>query len=227
MTYKTELHCHTSEVSKCSSVPAEQIVEAYIEKGYSTLVITNHFSIYSFNHIDDAPWEEKINLFMSAYHNAVRASKGRINILLGMEYRNIYSSNDYLVYGVTEEFLRKYNRDQENNIIRMKLKAFRNIAHEHGMMIFQAHPFRNGMTVIDPKLIDGIEVLNGHQIHDSRNDVALMWAKKFKLLRCGGSDAHQPGGEGTVALHSRRIIAGNDELLKALKAPHSIKAEID
>ncbi len=225
MTYKTELHCHTSEVSKCSSVPAEQIVEPYIEKGYSTLVITNHFSPYSFDHIEDAPWEEKIDLFMSAYHNAVKASKGRLNILLGMEYRNVYSANDYLVYGVTEEILRKYNYDSKHNFIQMKLKAFRKIADEHGMLIFQAHPFRNGMTITNPELLDGIEVLNGHRRHDSRNDVAALWARKFALLKIGGSDAHQSGDEGTVALHSRKIITTNDELLKTLKGPHSIRAE--
>jgi histidinol phosphatase-like PHP family hydrolase len=116
MIYKTELHCHTSEVSKCSSVPAKDFVEAYIEKGYSTLVITNHFSKYAFNHIEDAPWKEKIDLFMTAYHNAVNASKGRLNILLGMEYRNKYSANDYLVYGVTEDFLRKFNIDSEDSL---------------------------------------------------------------------------------------------------------------
>lgn len=225
MTYKTELHCHTSEVSKCSSVPAEQIVETYIEKGYSTLVITNHFSVYAFNHIEDAPWSEKIDLFMSAYHNAVNASKGRINILLGMEYRNFFSNNDYLVYGVTEEFLRQYNLDPENNLLQMRLKAFGEIAHEHGMLIFQAHPFRSGMEVISPNLIDGVEILNGHRRHDSRNDIALMWAKKFGLLKCGGSDAHQPGDEGTVALHSQKIIRTNDELLKVLKSRYSIKPE--
>lgn len=225
MTYKTELHCHTSEVSKCSDVPAEQIVEKYIEKGYSTLVITNHFSPYSFDHIEDSPWNEKIDLFMSAYHNAVKAAKGRINILLGMEYRNVHAMNDYLVFGITEEFLRKYNTDNENNFIMMKLKAFRKIALENSLLIFQAHPFRNGMTITDPGLIDGIEVINGHKRHDSRNDIALMWAKKMGLLKCGGSDAHEPGDEGSVAVYSRKLIRTNDDLLKLFKSRYSIKSE--
>ena len=73
------------------------------------------------------------------------------------------------------------------------------IAKENNLAIFQAHPFRNGMFVKEPGIVDGIEVYNGHGNHDSRNDIAVMWAEKFGFRKLSGSDFHgvitmEPGG---------------------------------
>lgn len=39
--YKTEMHCHTAQSSlKCGKMNAEDVVETYINAGYSTLLIT-------------------------------------------------------------------------------------------------------------------------------------------------------------------------------------------
>ena len=216
MSYKTELHCHTSEVSICSHVETKKFVERYIKAGYSTLVITNHYSEPTFKHMENATWKEKNDFFLSAYHIAKKAAKDRINILLGMELRNNFSSNDYLLYGITEEFIYKYSND-ETNLIDMKIKDIAAITKENGILLFQAHPFRDNMTVINPEILDGIEVLNGHRRHDSRNDIASMWADKFSLLRCGGSDCHEKGDEATVALYTDDIITTNEQLVEMLK----------
>ena len=42
MKFKTDLHIHTSDVSKCAHISTDEVVEFYIKKGYSTIVITNH-----------------------------------------------------------------------------------------------------------------------------------------------------------------------------------------
>lgn len=217
MKYKTELHAHTSEVSQCSGVSTAKLVETYIQKGYSTLVITNHYSPFTFSHMTDATWQEKNDMFLSSYYLALDAAKGRINIILGMEYRNAYTGNDYLIYGITEDFIRLYSYDDEHNFINMHLKEFTELAHKHGMLVFQAHPFRNGMTIIKPDNLDGIEVLNGHPGHDSRNDIASLWAQKYDLLTCGGSDCHQRGDEAKVALVTDNIIKNQAQLIEALK----------
>ena len=62
--------------------------------------------------------------------------------------------------------------------------------HENGALIFQAHPFRDTMTVTSPKFLDGIEAGNFCTTHDSRNDIAAAWAKKFGMLTVYGSDYH-------------------------------------
>ena len=39
----TEMHFHTSEVSACGSIAAAQGIRAYKERGYDTVVVTDHF----------------------------------------------------------------------------------------------------------------------------------------------------------------------------------------
>ena len=217
MNFKTDLHIHTSDVSQCAKINTEELVEIYIKKGYSTIVITNHYSVHTFEHMEDASWQEKNDLYISAYKTALEVSSGRINVLLGMEYRNKYTDNDYLVYGMTEEFIRTNSYDDEHNFLTMHLKEFTNLAHKDNMLVFQAHPFRNGMTILNPSYLDGVEVLNGHKHHDSRNEIAKMWAEKYNLLMCGGSDCHDVGDEATVALISDFAIENNSQLIKVLK----------
>ena len=115
MNYKTELHCHTNLVSKCGHYPIEDIVEDYINLGYNTLVITDHFSPVTFEDVTDLSWDKICEFFISSYKKAKELANGRINVILGMEYRNIYSNNDYLVFGVTEEFIK--NITPPTNII--------------------------------------------------------------------------------------------------------------
>lgn len=50
MKYKTELHCHTSEISACSRETGAEVAAKYIAHGYTTLVVTNHFEKWSFEH---------------------------------------------------------------------------------------------------------------------------------------------------------------------------------
>ena len=46
--YKTELHCHTGDTSLCGRATAEELLERYLEKGYSTVVVTDHFCKMTF-----------------------------------------------------------------------------------------------------------------------------------------------------------------------------------
>ncbi len=48
MKFKTELHAHTAETSNCGKASAEELVEAYIKNGYSTVVITDHLSTHTY-----------------------------------------------------------------------------------------------------------------------------------------------------------------------------------
>ncbi|MDD4688722.1 MAG: PHP domain-containing protein [Eubacteriales bacterium] len=213
--FKTETHCHTNAVSRCASQTPKQQIEAYIECGYSTVIITEHFSDSSFEHIE-GDWKNKIDHFLSGYKKAKEAAKGRIEVLLGMELRNIYNANDYLVYGITEEFLYKYNNNDEN-FLEMTIETFSDIAHENDVLLFQAHPFRNYMTITDHNILDGIEVYNGCVRHMSRNDICEMWAKKYNLLRNSGSDAHHEDDWGRGGFITQQKITNNKQLVEEMK----------
>ncbi len=225
--FKTETHCHTAEVSRCAGLDAKTQVEAYIECGYSTLVITDHFSDSTFEILpQDFTWQQKVKHFLKGYESAKEAAAGRIEVLLGMELRNVHNWNDYLVFGVTEEFLLKYNND-ETNFLDMPIQQFSQIAHENGLLLFQAHPFRNNMTVTDHNILDGIEVYNGCVRHMSRNDICEIWADKYNLLKSAGSDAHQLGDWGRGGFITEEKITDNKQLVEVMKQQPKLIKTLD
>lgn len=186
--FKTELHMHTSPVSRCAHVDASSVIRQYMEWGYDTVVVTNHMSPALFGEklpCDPNDWEAVVKYYLSDYHIAKDTAGDKMNVLLGMELRVKEKSNDYLVYGIDEQFV--YDM---GNIMDKKIKEIIPMIHDAGGIILQAHPFRDNMTVTKPDLLDGIEVVNFTAGHDSRNDIACMWAKKFDMLGICGQDYH-------------------------------------
>ena len=218
MPFITELHCHTAEVSDCGKISAAEVVEKYIKAGYTTLNIANHLSPTTFKgpqgkYKGGNDWKEKIDFFLEGIRLVKEAAGDRLNILWCIEYRNIYDSNDYLVFGVTKEFL--YSNP---DLLELKGKDASKRFREAGMLFCQAHPFRNGISAVDPKYLDAIEVYNGHAGHDSRNDIALMWAKKFGMKMLSGTDTHQDIHIPSGGIETDMPITSNEHLLEVLKS---------
>ncbi len=216
MAFLTELHAHTAETSRCAEDSAEHLVQNHLEHGYSTLVVTDHFSHRTFDPLAGTAYKALVDFFLRGYRAAKRAAAGtRLSVLLGMELRFTAPGNvnDYLVYGVTEDFL--YNAE---GLLDMRLKSFMQLAHEHGMLVYQAHPFRDGIRIIDPVLPDGFEVYNACVRHDSRNDIAAAWAKKHKKPGISGSDYHRPEDIARGGIETDTEIRTNDDLLAVLRA---------
>jgi hypothetical protein len=109
----------------------------------------------------------------------------RITVLLGIELRFTENANDYLIYGADEEFVISHP-----NLHEMTLKSFRALADKEGLLIVQAHPFRNKMTVMSPELLHGIEVFNAHAGHEARNELAREWCRRYGKIPTSGSDFH-------------------------------------
>ena len=213
--YSYELHCHTAGVSKCASATPEEGAAAYFAAGYAGVVVTNHFNHYTCEDVlpEDASWDQVVDFYLEGYRRFKKAAEGKLEVFLGMEIRFDENWNDYLVFGVTEEFLRSHPE-----IINMTAGEFSVLSRQEGLLFYQAHPFRNGMTVTDPKLLDGIESYNGHLNHDSRNDIAMMWAEKHHLLQSSGSDYHDPGREARGGILVPERIRTQEELLKVLRS---------
>jgi predicted metal-dependent phosphoesterase TrpH len=96
-------------------------------------------------------------------------------------------------------------------------REFGAFARENGILFYQAHPFRNGITVVPPEALFGIEVLNTHPRHDSRNDIALAWAEKYGLHKIAGSDCHQTCDVGTSAIVTDETVRSVEDLVYVLK----------
>lgn len=212
MQFKTELHAHTSEVSPCGHVTAPEVAERFIAEGYSSLVITNHYCDYVIDNIKGS-WQEKMDYYVYPYHLMKEYAGDRLNVILGCELRFEGSINDYLIYGITEEFLR-----QNPDLHKMNLRTFADLAHESGMLVVQAHPFRNGITIVNPALLDGMETFNGTPSYDGRNRVAEEWAKQYGLIRTSGSDFHNPDQRGYGGILTNAAIRTSEELVAVLKS---------
>ena len=188
--YKYDLHVHTAEVSPCGEVKAEKVVNLYDKVGYEGMVITDHFRSRFFDNFEkNVPWEKKIDQYLEGYKKAKNVGeKLGITVLMGLEMRFSRNKNDYLIYGVDEEFLKKYK-----DLHKMGLNKFNKFIKEvdQDILIYQAHPFRTDMTIVEPDLLDGIEVHNGNPRHNSRNYLARAFAAKNNLKQISGSDFHE------------------------------------
>ena len=216
MSYKTELHCHSRTVSACASISPAEIVEKYLAHGYTTVVLADHLSSSTFEskrYTGGEDWQKKIDYYMKGVRALQEAAAGKLHILQGCELRIAHCPSDFLVYGMTEDFMRA-NEDllDPGNVKKMCKRL-----HEAGILVYQAHPFRNGMSITDPTLLDGIEVYNAHCRHLSRNDFAEAWAKQHGLAQIGGSDVHDvpdpPGG----GILTDTPIESMEQLVKILR----------
>lgn len=217
--YLIDTHVHTSEVSRCGRVPAVEMVRYYKDAGYQGIIITDHYYDGYFESLGDQPWEAKVEEFLSGYKAALEEGKRiGLNVMLGIELRFHDSIEDYLVYGLDEDFL-----IQNPELYRHNLESFKKLADKHNLLIFQAHPFRPGMKVAIPCLLHGVEVFNGNPRHDSHNDLAYEFAVQNGLLMIAGSDAHQPGDVGRAGIRLSYPIYSAEELVEYYRQGNQVE----
>ena len=105
MKYKTETHLHTSESSPCGFMTAKEMVQAYKNAGYKTVIITDHVYEYPYRNMTDKTWDEKIDYSMTGFKNAkAHGDKIGVNVLFAIEI--VCEDNDHILYGITEKLLR-------------------------------------------------------------------------------------------------------------------------
>ncbi|MBQ3150177.1 MAG: PHP domain-containing protein [Clostridia bacterium] len=215
MSYIYELHAHTSQVSHCGQASAERVVRNYIDARYNGIVITDHLNYSTFRKMQDASWDEKVDYFLSGYKTAVSTASEldkNFKVLFGAELRlENQGDNDYLIYGMTEDFLR-----QNPDIMFVDFYEMAKRIHDAGMLLVQAHPFREDMTISDWHVLDGIEVYNGNSSHNSNNVIADMWAQRHRLIKTSGSDYHGVWGMRPGGIRTKLPINDNADLLSVL-----------
>lgn len=219
--YKMDLHVHTEEVSRCGNVEAAEVVARYRLAGYQGLVITDHYYKMYFDKLGDISWEEKMNCFLTGYHIAKEAgNRLGMTILLGMEIKLDEDPNDYLVYGFDEAFLVAHPYLNERSV-----EDFVAFAHEHQLMLFQAHPFRKRMTTQFTSLLDGVEIYNGNRRHQSRNHLAKQLQEELGLLGISGSDFHEMEDLALGGVVFQNNISTMSQFLEALISQKYVRIE--
>ena len=213
--FKYELHCHTAECDKCAELGGRQLVRAYYEKGYSGMVITDHYFAAFYDWFSDElgnkTKREIIHRWQKGYFEALdEGKKLGFTVLPGAEVRIDGTINDYLIYGLYEDdFLRLplLNRmDSIESVLAVLPPQAR---------VVQAHPFRNNMTVADPTRLFGIEVYNGGT-EPFRNSLAQIFAEHYKRAATSGSDCHGIGAVGKGGIETSEQILSPDDLVRIL-----------
>lgn len=213
MQYKYELHCHTKEVSRCGQIHAADCVKMYKDEGYNGIVITDHFSPMTFSPLSVWRPHKFIDFYTLGYKNALKAAGNDFTVLLGMELRFYATANDYLVYGVNEDFLRN-----NGNLMTYYPRRFYKLAKNNNLIFLQAHPFREGMIRSRPCNLDGCEIYNGKNAGTDANRLAEEWAEKNNMkIRVGGSDFHKRKDFAAGGIITDEQIKTNDDLLRILR----------
>ena len=188
MGYKYETHMHTAEVSACAVKFAAQQVAAYKDRGYTGVIITDHF----INGYTTCPvnlsWDEKMRFFATGYEEAkIMGDSIGLDVFFGWEFT--IKGSDFLTYGLDLDFLLA-----NPNIDKLRIEQYSEIVRKNGGFLAQAHPYRDEYYIENkypapPHLIDAVEVYN---VMDRwiANDKAGKFAKKNNLPIQAGTDDH-------------------------------------
>lgn len=217
--YKAELHAHTSETSPCARVKAADMIRAMAQARYDIVVVTDHFNNYVLEAKPGSP-EERVKRYLKGYECACRAAKEEnIKVFLGAEVcLHHYGPEDYLLYGITREFL--YNNPEMYEYSQEKLYQE---CVKANVLLVQAHPCRSYCNPSDPKFLHGVEVINSNCRHDNRNDRVIAWWKAQKaagypLIPTSGSDYHQVEDIGNGGIRLTAPVRDAVELADILRS---------
>lgn len=210
-----EMHAHTNLSSKCARISPKDIIDGYKKAGYGAIVITDHFCPTYQDLEEIKSWQDLCDMQKAGYLEAKRlGDEAGICVLYGCELRFLDTGdNDYLVYGMDNDFLVNHP-----DIFEWGIRKFMEVAKEKGFAVFQAHPFRNGMKIVSPDIITGIEVFNANRAMQNfeRNKIAEVWADTFGLKKISGSDCHYKGDLCRGGINFQNDINSMEELLSEL-----------
>lgn len=179
-----DLHVHTSAVSQCGQVPPEETAALYAAAGYTGIVITEHFHKTYFDSLGSIPWEQKIDRYLEGYRRAQRAARG-LKVYLGLEFRNTATDDDFLVIGLTEQFLREH---PETYLLPWQ-HAFP-LFQQNGAVVIQAHPCRMRMFHLENGVVRkdffSIEMLR--QLKEHPDTPCIGWREGMEKLRQGETE---------------------------------------
>lgn len=214
MKFKYDLHVHTKEISPCARLSVEEIIDKYIEEGYSGLVLTDHFRKGYFRKCEREEWKEKTKEYFYSYNRAIEYCKDKdFYIGLGMEISFNNDTNDFLVFGFEkEDFL-------ENEwMIEMGLKDFYNKFKDKAIII-QAHPHRQkGSKLEDINYLHGVEINNQNPRHNNNNDLTkAVYEENTWLIATGGSDVHQEEDLCKTGIYTNKKITSDKDLVSILR----------
>lgn len=223
MGYLYETHLHTCEASKCGRIHGEDYIPYMMEKGYSGLVVTDHFFNGNTCVPADLPWKERIDIYCSGYERALKAAEGLdFNVMFGVEFN--FNKDEYLLYGIDKQWL----IDNEC-IMEMTRHELFEAVHKAGGIMIQAHPYRERDYLSDIKLAptasDGVEVYNAAN-SANMNALGFEYCTKLGLPMTAGSDIHYFHDKEMGGMLFEKKIGSVKEFVKAVLNKEGIPVSV-
>lgn len=216
--FKIETHLHVAEVSPCGKLPAAEMVRLYAEAGYHTVFVTDHYKKAYFDRLGVLSWKEKLKAFWSGYEAAQKAGQlYGVTVLPAAEISFVGLPNDYLIYGVTYDFL-----ESHPELYQYSLEDFYKLAQEHQFLVIQAHPHRDDHDYPTLDFIDGVEIFNSNPRHADNSDKTADLCKVKDLYITAGSDAHRLEDVGGAGLLSETPIHTVEDFITLVKSGNAI-----
>lgn len=214
--YKYEMHIHTSPCSGGGSDIREHIDEL-IKKGYSGMVVTNHFYAGDTRIDRELSWEDFVDAYRQDYICGLEYAKERdFDLLFGLE-EHVGCGQEILLYGITPELIAAHPE-----LKNASAEIFVEVVHSAGGLVYQAHPYRARWYISQPFPLECLDKLDGIEVYNAGNDPE--WnesAKKLadeKGLACvAGSDGHSVASAGRAGIVSKERIRNNGVLVRILK----------
>lgn len=215
--FQYELHAHTAECDLAARLSGAQLVRAYAQRGYSGMVITDHYFSIFFDwfgkELEGKSHRQILDRWLRGYEAARNeGEKIGFTVLTGAEVRIDGTINDYLIYGLEEEDLYRLPLLNRLGSIDEVLALLPEKA-----CVVHAHPFRENMTVRDPGRFFGIEVYNGGT-DPFRNQLAKAWASHYGKAMTSGSDCHGPDSVGKGGIITETPILTPADLINTLRS---------
>lgn len=182
---KIDTHVHSSGISLCSKITYQKIVEEKLKKGVDGAVLMNHCQPWYYKPEEYKQWMEK---FIEEFNNAYEYGKERgFTFFMGIEVSvNIPRWADFLIFGVTEDFLRN-----SPDLCKLNQEDLYKYCVKYGALMVQAHPYRPNFEPLDPKFMDGVEI-NMQLRDDGTRPLVEKFAQEHGLLITVGTDYHEP-----------------------------------
>jgi predicted metal-dependent phosphoesterase TrpH len=222
--YKYEMHAHTSPLLGGAG-DIRDFIDALIEKGFSGMVVTNHFFLGDTKIDRELPWEEFVDYYRRDYLLGLEHAKERdFDLLFGIEEgvgtseNKIRHGKEILIYGISPDFLAEHPELKGANA-----EKYAEVIHAAGGLLFQAHPYRERWYIPSPGPIDALDLLDGIEVCNASNkpewnEMAQSLANERALKCVAGSDAHTAKGTGRAGIAAKERLRTNEDLIRVLKS---------
>lgn len=210
--YHVELHCHTNPASRCSHIPAADVVRNYKALGYDALCLTNHY--WPGGPSENETEEDFLDRYFNDYTVAKKVGDEiGINVIFAIEFRFSDAIDDYLTYGLDPDEARRLFPMSKGSF-----REFRETYKNDDYLMIQAHPCRKNMVRPALDKLDGIEILNLHPKHNSAVALAARLADEVGGIVIAGSDYHDPDMAGLGGIWTKENPKDTHDIVRILKS---------